>query len=226
MAGFTVIFSPIVWLMERVFSALFALTDSAGIAILLLSTAFSLLLAPLQRWGLRAEARVAARTRLANAEVRAKRTEGLRGEALFHATEAIYQRHGYHPIQAVMGAASLVVMLPVLISSIILCTGTDIVAGRSFLFIDDLGRPDATLALAGVAINVLPLVMVAITLTDARLRFRGDAPAQRRVLIVSVVLAVLVYAMPAGLVLYWIGNNLVAAALARVFTLGAGAPSA
>jgi membrane protein insertase Oxa1/YidC/SpoIIIJ len=107
--------------------------------------------------------------------------------------------------------ASFFVMLPVLVSAILLFTGGEILTDKNFLFIDDLSKPDALWGL----INVLPLLMFAITLIDAKLRFKNDRKSQHRFFFISVVLLVIVYNLAAGLVLYWIGSNIMSLMTSR-----------
>lgn len=213
MPDWTFVFAPIVWLLNAVLNIYMGLVGSPGLAILLLSTTSSLVLWPLQRIGVRAEQRLAAKTKLVQGEVAAARQSGLRGEALFEETERIYRRHDYHPIHAVMGAASFFGMLPVLIASILLFQDAPALKGRSFLFVNDLAAPDGAL---GPGMNLLPPIMFAVTFVDAWLRHPNDRRSQFRFLSVSVVLLALVYSLPSGLVLYWIGNNVTVFALARI----------
>ena len=135
------------------------------------------------------------------------------GEQRFEATDAVYRAHGYHPIQAMLSAASFLAALPVLISSVIVFTASSEVMGKSFLLVSDLGVQDHLLPFG---VNLLPFVMFGVTLGDAITRFRGDRSAQLRFLVLSAVLLVLVYTMPAALVLYWIGNALASMLLARL----------
>ena len=95
-------------------------------------------------------------------------------------------------------------MLPVLISAILLFTENSLLDGKGFVFIDNLARPDGLFG----PINILPFIMSAITLVDAKLRYKEDRKSQLRFLFIAVVLLVLVYSMPAGLVLYWTGSNI------------------
>lgn len=213
MSILTGIFAPIVWLMEMVFHAYLGLVGSAGLSILLLSLTFSLLLLPLQRAGGRVERRTTAKMKEVDAEVRALRRQGLKGEALFNETEKVYQSHGYHPIKAVMAATGFLAALPVLISSIILFLGEPALVGRSFLLVRDLSEPDGLL---GPGLNLLPIIMTAVTWADAILRYRDDRPARLRFMTISAVMLVLVYPLPSGLVLYWIGNNIWSFALSRL----------
>jgi|TARA_B100001079_G_C16387255_1_gene505034 membrane protein insertase Oxa1/YidC/SpoIIIJ len=197
------VLGPIVWFMELVLEFYALLFSSIGVSILLLSFTFALFLRPFQKIAHRTEQRVSEKMKAVNAEVRALKGE-LKGEKLFLATEQIYERNGYHPIQSVGVGASFFVMLPVLVSAILLFTGSEILTDKSFLFIDDLSKPDGFLGL----INVLPLLMCAITLIDAKLRFKDDRKSQHRFLFISLVLLVIVYNLASGLVLYWIGSNI------------------
>lgn len=195
--------SPIIWLMELILSAYTFLTGSVGISIILLSATFSALLLPLQRIALRAEQSYARKASIVNEEIKALRAKGLKGEALFEATEAVYSRYNYHPIHALKGSASFAVLLPVLLSGLILFRSSSLIQGQSFLFVPDLSKPDALL----FGVNLLPFVMFGVTMLDAFIRYRTDPAARNRFLFVSVVLLVLVYSMPAALVLYWLVSN-------------------
>ena len=136
----------------------------------------------------------------------------LKGEKLFLATEQIYERNGYHPIQSVGMGASFFVMLPVLISAILLFTGSETLNGKNFLLINDLSEPDGLLG----PINVLPLLMSAITIIDAKLRFKNDRKSQYRFFFITGLLLLIVYNLASGLVLYWTGSNIMSLIMNRV----------
>ena len=84
---------PIVWLMQLLLDFYVGIFSSTGASILLLSFSFALLLLPLQRIAMRTELRIAAKMKTVEAEVDPLKAE-LKGEALFLATEKIYQQHG------------------------------------------------------------------------------------------------------------------------------------
>jgi YidC/Oxa1 family membrane protein insertase len=205
------VLSPIVWLMELILEFYVHLFSSTGVSILLLSFTFALLLFPFQRKAQRTEQRISEKMKTVGAEVEALKGE-LKGEKLFLATEQIYERNGYHPIQSVGMGASFFVMLPVLVSAILLFTGSETLAGKSFLFIDDLSKPDGLLG----PINVLPLLMSTITLIDAKLRFKDDRKSQHRFFFIALVLLMIVYNLASGLVLYWIGSNILSLMTSRL----------
>lgn len=183
------------------------LVSSTGVAILLLSFTFSLLVWPLQRMGRRVELRVAGKMASASARV-AEIDSGLKGERRFNAIEEIYSDCGYHPIQSIFLGTSFLILIPVLVSAIFLLTGAPEVEGQRFLFIGDLSKPDGSLHLLGFSVNVLPLLMFALTWIDAKVRYADNRILQRRFAIISVVLVVLVYPLPSALILYWIGSNI------------------
>ncbi len=205
------VLSPIVWLMELLLDFYALLFSSTGVSILLLSFTFALLLIPLQRVAQRMERRISDKMKFVGAEVEVLKRE-LKGEKLFLATEQVYERNGYHPIQSVGLGASFFVMLPVLVSAILLLTGSETVAGESFLLIPDLSKPDGLLG----PVNVLPLLMSAITIIDAKLRFKDDRKSQYRFFFIAALLLIIVYNLAAGLVLYWTGSNIMSLIVSRI----------
>lgn len=200
-----VVLTPIIAAMGFILGAYAGMTGSPGLAVVLLSATMSLILFPIQRIALRAERAHAAKSALIQAEVREARKSGLKGEALFNATEAIYQRYRYHPIHALKGSASLFIQLPVLISAFYLLSGSQLLVGHSFLVIPDLAQQDRLL----FGINLLPILVLVVTATDAVVRYRTDRSARNRFFVISALLFVLIYAMPAALVLYWLTSNVI-----------------
>jgi membrane protein insertase Oxa1/YidC/SpoIIIJ len=204
------VLSPIVWLMELILNFYVRLFSSTGVSILLVSFTFALLLLPFQRIAQRTEQRIGDKMKAVEAKVQVLKGE-LKGEKLFLATEQIYERSGYHPIHSVGLGASFFVMLPVLVSAILLFTGSESSTGKSFLLISDLSKPDALFG----PVNVLPLIMSAITIIDAKLRFKDDKKSQYRFFFIAVLLLIIVYNLAAGLVLYWTGSNIMSLFMSR-----------
>lgn len=185
--------------------------SSTGVSILLLSFTFSLILLPLQRRAERTEQRIGEKIKTVDAKV--KNLKGtLKGEELFLATENIYKKHGYHPIQSVGMGASFFVSIPVLISAIVLFTDNVTLIRQSFLIITDLSQPDRILGM----INILPILIFSITMVDAKLRFKNDKKSQHRFFLISTLLLILVYNLPSGLILYWIGSNIMSLTISRL----------
>jgi YidC/Oxa1 family membrane protein insertase len=94
----------------------------------------------------------------------------------------------------------------------LLFSGDGVLSGESFLFIQDLSKPDHLLG----PVNILPLLMSAVTFADAKLRFKDDKPSQYRFFLIAIVLLVIVYNLAAGLVLYWTGANVMSLVISRI----------
>jgi len=202
-----IVFAPFMFLIENGYHLYASLTGSAGFAILLTSATFSIAVFPLQRWSKRFESKIADRYKTAAAEI-SQLDKSLKGEARFNEIEKIYVKNKYHPIQSIALGLSFFVTIPFLIASLLLFTQSDILAGSQFLFIDDLQMPDGTVSLGSLSINILPLMLFIFTFIDAVIRYKDNPSTMHRFMFVSVVLTFLIYAMPAGLLLYWIGANL------------------
>lgn len=199
---------PLISALRFLFIKFEIVTGSAGLAIILLALTVSLLMLPLQRMARRVENRASARAEAASVEVQElKKT--MKGEELFFATEEVYKKHNYHPIQLMWQSSSLLLALPVLLSALLLFTNSELLSGASFLVIDDLSKPDRLLD----PINVLPILMSLITVFDALIRFRHDRSSRYRFYLVATVLFFLVYNLSSGLVLYWATSNLVSLGL-------------
>lgn len=193
--------------MEAILRFYIGIISSTGVSILLLSFTFSLLVWPLQRMGGRIELRVAEKMAAASEQIAAL-DKGLKGERRFNAIEEIYRDCGYHPIQSILLGSSFLILIPVLVSAIFLLTGSQEVVQEKFLFIDDLSKPDGTINLYNLSINVLPFLMLGLTWIDAKLRYADNRVLQRRFAIISIILVILVYPLPSALILYWIGSNI------------------
>lgn len=195
------ILTPVISVMGFVLVSFERLTGSPGVAIVLLALTFSISVIPLQNYGRRIEDRLREKMRLIEMEL-APHKAALKGEALFNQTEAIYQKHKYHPIQSVGLGMSFIVLLPILISAIILLDSHPLLEGEAFLFVPDLSRPDRLLG----PLNLLPIFMTLITVVDALVRFRNDRPILIRFLITALILFLLVYNLASALVIYWTTN--------------------
>lgn len=205
-SAISVIFAPFVFLIEQAFLAYRAATGSAGASILLTSMTFAIAVFPLQRWAKRFENRINARHELVRQAI-AGVDRNLRGERRFNEIERIYQQHNYHPIHSIALGLSFFVSVPFLIASALLFSDSSLLPGNSFLFIVDLSQPDAALRFGSMTFNMLPLALFVFTFVDAKIRYKENPSARHRFMAISIVLTVLVYALPSGLLIYWIGAN-------------------
>jgi len=202
-----VVLFPIVWAMAQILRLLIAVLGSPGAAIVALSLVMTGLTWPLARMGARHERRVRA-TLLAMQPQLAEARRKFKGEERFHAIDAIYTAHRWHPIKATMTATGFLISVPLLISSLLLLLDHPALKGQPFLLVPDLSRPDGLLALGGFAINLLPVAMSAVAILDAFLKPEMDAGTRRKFYVISLALLALTYALPAAVILYWLSNNL------------------
>jgi YidC/Oxa1 family membrane protein insertase len=128
------------------------------------------------------------------------------------------------PFYGLKSLLSVAIQIPIFVAAYHALDESFALAGARFLWIADLSQPDrfATLPRAlpffGDSLNLLPFAMSAVTLLSSRLHDDGTlAPEllrRQRLGLYGMALAffLLFYSFPAGMVLYWTANNVVALA--------------
>ncbi len=83
-----------------------------------------------------------------------------------------------------------------------------ILRGASFGFITDLGAPDRMFEIAGIGINILPIIMTLVNFISGYIYTKG-MPLKSKIQLYGMALLflVLLYNSPAGLAFYWTLNN-------------------
>jgi YidC/Oxa1 family membrane protein insertase len=193
---------PLIAGLESLLALIHSVTGSYGVSIILLSILVSAVLLPVSAQARRMEAKDKERLDLMApklAEIRARYT----GQERFEKTDEVYQEHGYHPIKSTVSLLPLLIQLPFLLAALFLLSDYPPIQGQPFLFIHDLSEPDGLLKLGKLAVNVLPIALVGVTLTEAWLKKESTSQSRRRFLIVALVILVLIYPAPAGVCLYW-----------------------
>jgi YidC/Oxa1 family membrane protein insertase len=86
--------------------------------------------------------------------------------------------------------------------------------GAEFVsWINDLSVPDTLFAVGGFPIHILPLIMFATSVLQAKLTPTGADPRQKMMgYMMPAVLLFIFYSFPAGLNLYWTVNNILTVA--------------
>ena len=199
--------SPILYPMALLFNFYAGILDSTGAAILLLAVTFSIITLPVQRYGRQIEDAIAQKISSVWRQIQ-EIDPALKGEERFNAQEAIYKQHHYHPVQSIFSGASFIFQLPFLLAALFLFINDDLLQSRGFYWLKDLSKPDGLLEAGGININLLPVLMLIVTSADAYVFYRNDRHQLRRFAILSIVLFILIYPMPAGLVIYWLTLNL------------------
>jgi len=194
-----------------------------GLAIMLLALCVKLLMRPLTATAERLQRGVnETRTRL-QPELEAIRA-GFTGSERSQRWLELHREHGVNPFYGLKSLLGVLIQIPVFIAAYHMLDESFALSRVSFLWIADLAEPDRVLMLPfaipffGDSLNLLPLVMSAVTLVSSRLHDDGTlAPELLRrqrhgLYLMAFAFFALFYSFPAGMVLYWTSNNLVALA--------------
>ena len=119
-----------------------------------------------------------------------------------------YRQNHYHPMMALRSSFSLLIQIPFFIAAYSFLSHVDALKGYSFLFIKDMGSPDAFFKIGNFSINILPIAMTAINCISGTIYSKGHPLKEKlQIYIMAAVFLVLLYTSPSGLVLYWTMNN-------------------
>jgi len=201
----TILF-PLIYVLEVVLEVFQGLTGSYGIAIILLSVFVAIITYPLAIHALKIELRDKQLHQAMAPKLQYAKTN-FKGERQFNEIEKIYKEHNYHPIKAVKSAAGFALQLPFLLSCMLLLWSFQPLAGQSFLFLTDLSQPDGIFSVGASTINILPLVMAAITLCETAIKPEMTPTGRVKFSFITVVILALIYTLPSAVVLYWTTSN-------------------
>ena len=202
-----------------------------GFAIIALAVSVKILLLPLTAVAERLQEQVNATQARLQPGIDAIKA-AYRGEERTRRTVALYREHGVHPLYTLKSLAGFMIQLPVFIAVFDMLAENFDLQHVSFLWIQDLARPDALARLPacvpffGCNLNLLPFLMSGVSLATL-LRFRSSVltpPLVRRqrrnLMTITALFFLLFYTFPASMVLYWTSTNsfqLLSQELARVW---------
>ncbi|MBR4430594.1 MAG: membrane protein insertase YidC [Clostridiales bacterium] len=204
---YTFIISPLELLFEVIFSVANRIIGNAGISIIFLSLAVNFLVLPLYKRAdeLQAEerdiqAKMAPRIKLIKST--------FKGDERFMMLQEYYRINHYKPIYALKSSVSLLLQIPFFIAAYNLLSGMQSFQGMKFGFIADLGKEDAMFMIGNFPVNILPILMTIINIISGIIYTKGH-PLRAKIQVygLAAVFLVLLYHSPAGLVFYWLLNN-------------------
>jgi YidC/Oxa1 family membrane protein insertase len=225
-AVYTIIIEPLVLLIETFYMVLYRLFNS-GVALIGLSVIVSLLTYPFYAAGERWQRR----ERLLQHKM-ARTIQKIKavfsGDERYMVLAAYYRQNRYHPAYALRKSIGLFLQVPFFIAAYTYLSHLEVLNGASFLFIKNLGAPDALLPLPGgegtARLNALPLLMTLINAASTAVYTALSVPknggggggSSRSALIkdalplygMAALFLMLLYNSPSGLVLYWTCGNL------------------
>ncbi len=203
MSFFESIISPFIFFIEKVFLFAYHITGNYGIAIILLSFSVSLLLLPVFIYIEKSKKKddvIKQKMKPLIDEI--KRV--YKGQERYYYIKTINRQHNYSSLKALLPILSLLIQIPFFIAAYQYLEYFEGLQGVGFGFIKDLSKPDG---LFGV-VNILPILMTVINLITVYYYTRlGDGSELKQMLVIAIAFLVLLFNLPAGLVLYWTMNN-------------------
>lgn len=199
----TVIAKPIFWLLEK----LHGLVGNWGWAIVLLTVIIKTLFYPLQAASYRSMARMKAVT---------PRLMALReryGEDRVRLNQAMMELYKTEKINPLGGCLPIVVQIPVFIALYwVLLSSVEMRDAPWIGWIQDLAAPDTlfgTLPGLDMPIGLLPILMAITMFIQTKLNPTPPDPVQAKLMMfMPLIFSVMFFFFPAGLVLYWLVNNI------------------
>ncbi|MBQ9239181.1 MAG: YidC/Oxa1 family membrane protein insertase [Treponema sp.] len=204
---YTLIIYPLIQVIEFAFFLFESVFKNPGIAVIGVSAAVSVLCLPLyivaERWQ-QLERDTQKRLAPGMAHIKA----AFSGDEQYMMLSTYYRENHYHPLMALRSSFGLLIQIPFFIAAYTFLSHLTTLKGASFFFIRDMGSPDALLHIGSFPINVLPIAMTLINITASAIYTKGFAIKEKlQIYGMALVFLVLLYASPAGLVLYWTMNN-------------------
>ena len=204
---YTLLLKPLQLLFEIIYMMANRVIGNPGLSIIILSLVMNFLVLPLYR---RADAMQEEERdmemKLRKGVAHIKKT--FSGDERMMMLQTYYRQNHYKPTYVLRGAVSLFLEIPFFIAAYQFLSGLQLLHGVSFGPVSDLGKPDGLLSVAGVSINVLPIIMTAINLVSCVIFTKGSSLKSKiQLYAMAAFFLVFLYASPSGLVFYWTLNN-------------------
>ena len=203
--------SPLTLAFGWLLRALHSVIPNYGVAIILLTLLVRVVTAPLTARQMRSMERMrAVQPKLQELKEKYPDDRQKQSEEMMQ----LYRREGVNPLG---GCLPMVLQLPVFIGLFYaLRSSIDLRQAPFVAWINDLSAPDALLEIPGIGIplRVLPLIMGATMVLQQKITPMQADPAQAKMMmtVMPVMMTVLFYQFPSGLVLYWMVSNVLAIA--------------
>jgi YidC/Oxa1 family membrane protein insertase len=195
------------WLLQ----ALYSVIPNYGFAIILLTLGVRIVTAPLTSRQMRSMERMRALApRLEELKTKFGDDKAKQSEEMMK----LYRQEGVNPLG---GCLPMVLQIPVFIGLFYALQSSIELRHSPFLgWITDLSVPESLFTIPGldIPVRVLPLLMGASMVVQQKLTPMQADPAQARMMMVvmPVMMTVMFYQFPSGLVLYWMVSNVIAIA--------------
>jgi len=194
------------WVSELLLSVMIMLhgwVRNYGLAIIIMTLIIRSALWPLQNAATKSMRKMAKLSPIMN-ELREKYKDD--PQRLNQETMKLYKEYGVNPFG---GCLPMLVQIPIFFGFYGMLDKAIELRNSSFLWVRDLSQPDTVFHVAGIPINVLPLVMAATQLWQMHITPKTGDPAQQRMfLFMPLIFLFICYNYASGLALYWTVQNL------------------
>ena len=121
-------------------------------------------------------------------------------------TMGLYRKFGINPLG---GCLPMFIQIPIFFGFYKMLQYAVELRGQGFLWVPDLSQPDTFATLAGVPINILPVVMAISSFFQIRMTPKtGDAMQQRIIMFMPFMFLFFCYNFASALALYWTTQNI------------------
>ncbi len=204
---YTIVIYPLYLLIEFIYTFFYRITDIAGVSVIGVSIGITLLCLPLyavaEHWQ-QVERDVQKKLSSVLEHIKATFT----GDERYMMTTAYYSENHYHPMMALRSSFGLLIQIPFFMAAYSYLSNLSMLQGESFLFIKNMGQPDALFTIGGFAVNILPIAMTLINILAGAIYTKGFAFKEKaQIYGMALIFLVILYNSPSGLVLYWTMNN-------------------
>lgn len=204
---YTLIIYPLIQIIEFAFMLFQSVFKNAGISVIGVSLAVSVLCLPLYI--------VAEHWQQIQRDIEKKLDPGIqrikstfKGDEQYMILSTFYRQNHYHPIMALRSSFGLLIQIPFFIAAYNFLSHLPILQGRSFYFIHDMGQQDAMFRIGSFPVNILPIAMTIINIIAGAIYTKGFKLKDKvQIYGMALVFLVILYSSPSGLVLYWTMNN-------------------
>ncbi len=203
----TLVIYPIYEIIEVAFKVFYLFFKNPGFATIGVSFAVTILCLPLyivaERWQ---ETERQIQARLKDGVARIKKS--FKGDEQYMILTTFYKQNHYHPMMALRSSFSLLIQVPFFMAAYSFLSNLELLQNASFLFIKNMGQPDALFKIGSFTVNVLPIAMTLINCAAGAIYSQGHGLREKaQIYGMAAIFLVILYNSPAGLVLYWTMNN-------------------
>jgi len=204
---FTIIIFPIVQLLELFFTLIYWLFKNAGISIIGISLFISVIILPFYFFTENIQKKERELQKMMKPKIDRIKAS-FKGDERYMLLSTYYRQNNYHPIYALRNSFNLLIQIPIFIAAYNFLSNLQLLKGMSFVFINDLGKPDALLNINNITFNILPVFMTIINVLSCVVYTKDKGNNEKyQLYTMSIIFLILLYNSPSALVMYWTMNN-------------------